>query len=194
MTEELKPMIYEDWHKTEVLGVGEYKGVRWVITSVGNHPCAYVCISGTRYWHMNRETLENTIECHFGVTYVGYLNHVPEARDGKKYVGWDYGHYTDYLPYRGEYGDKWTSEAVLSEIKGVIDDMTRKKTNYRLIARRVRETAKHRINFLDKKEVLKVVKKLRGYYAKLKEAPKMEEIASALGQCERLIHHYEVFL
>lgn len=70
---------------------------------------------------------------------------------------------------------------------------TMRKTNYNLIAKRVYEIANSEIDVLDEGEVSKTLKRLRGYYAKLKEAPKTEETASALGECECLIYHYEVF-
>lgn len=190
----LKPMVYGKFlNKPELLGVGEYKGIRWVITSVGNHPCAYVCISGTKYSCMNNEKLKDAIKCHYGVTYDGYLDHVKEAKDGRRYAGWDYGHYTDYFPgTHREDADKWTSEAVLSEIKGVIDEM--KKPNYGLIVKRVYETGKTKLDFSDKKAIQGVADKLNNYLAKLEKAPKTEEISSALSYCQRLIFNLEMFL
>ena len=70
---------------------------------------------------------------HGGFTYYGEVAWV--ADDKKKYLGWDYAHYGDYVGYEqllpSQYrngGKKWTTEEIYEEVKYAIEglEMVRK--------------------------------------------------------------------
>lgn len=116
----MKEMVYRKPSSTEILDQGEHKGFKYAILSLGTHPCAYVenklhvqdcydeCLSG--------------IKVHGGFTYVGMR--LSRYGDYTDYLGWDYGHYSDYFYNTlGIYGKMWTTEEIQKEVFNVIDQL-----------------------------------------------------------------------
>lgn len=79
-----KEMVYEYTGKNEILFSGNYEGYNFYIISIGgNHPCAYVEIKE----HMDYSELEDEIDCHWGLTYSGNLNHIL-GNNNRWFIGW----------------------------------------------------------------------------------------------------------
>lgn len=122
----MKEMIYSNRKENpKVLYIGEYKGHKFVILSLGSHPTAYV---------ENKMAITDYHDCrldnvcvHGGFTYcdTGYWN-----SESKKtlWLGWDYGHLGDYYytdpPYPGK---QWTTTEIYNEVKSVIDQIIKLK-------------------------------------------------------------------
>ena len=119
---EMKEMIYQRNSKKEVLYQDIYRGRKFVILSIGSHPCAYVDLGGLAY----DEQLDK-IRVHGGFTYHGRGHW--DGADETVYVGWDYGHICDFSGYR--IGDtyyethrkKWTTREIYEEVIDVIDQL-----------------------------------------------------------------------
>lgn len=117
--------------EAKVLALGIYKGFQYhVVNCKGRHPCGYVNISGYES-ELRDETFGLTeyenerycwIDCHGGVTFADTAIW-PFA--GGYWVGWDYGHYRDYMPddlYFSQ-GRRHTTNEVVCECKYVIDQI-----------------------------------------------------------------------
>lgn len=117
--------------RSKVLALGIYKGFQYVVRNTrGSHPCGYVNISGyessLRDESYNLTEYESErygwIDCHGGVTFAGTAIR-PYA--GGYWVGWDYGHYRDYIPADSFFsqGQRHTTNEVVCECKHVIDQI-----------------------------------------------------------------------
>lgn len=113
----MKPMIYDDTkdRKREILHTGIIDGIRFYIVSFCTHPCAYVkCDESV----IDDVTAYDEIMCHGGITFIGSGF---EGFEGGRYIGWDYAHYGDYMPFMYAFdGKKWTTEEIFEEVKEVI--------------------------------------------------------------------------
>lgn len=121
---------YKD-NKSKILSIGEYKGKVFVVLMLKNlWPCAYV-ESNINYYENNNG--DESAHCGFTFynTLLHWLNEFPEYKDilSKKYVGWDYGHYTDYSPDINIYGIPWTIDEILNNIEEVINWMDVKEND-----------------------------------------------------------------
>jgi hypothetical protein len=115
---DMKEMVYDKRCGYEHLVKSTYKGYKYLITSLGTHPCAYVkmprkhkCYKGSYY--------DLPISVHGGVT---YSSTHPEFRE--RVVGWDYAHSGDFvanMPVFG--GHKWTVAEILEDVKSVINQL-----------------------------------------------------------------------
>lgn len=123
----MKEMIYtENRHTPEILDKGEYRGVEYVVISLGTHPTAYV----KNIIKVSDYTDERFcgIYVHGGVTYLGdaYWTDLECKIPDTKYLGWDYAHAGDYVGWHdhctGE-DIKWTTEEIVVECKRVIDQL-----------------------------------------------------------------------
>lgn len=119
----MKKMVYGPRKKCEVLYSGEYKGHKFVILNLWNHPTAYV-ENKMGIVDYNACLLDN-VEVHGGFTYcdTGYWD-----EDSKKmsWLGWDYAHYGDYCYsdyYTLDFAKKWTTAEIYEEVKSVIDQI-----------------------------------------------------------------------
>jgi hypothetical protein len=118
----------------EILVNEEYLGHEYLILNLyGSHPTAYVRLK-------DNEILSHyddyEIEVHGGLTFLG----TPLTREDGTWLGWDYGHYCDYIYYNvgallnkvleDLYKDlnlsekkKWTTEEIQEEVKSVIEQL-----------------------------------------------------------------------
>lgn len=136
----MKEMIYTATSKREWLIHSYYKGVEFVIMSLGTHPTAYIGLMKDnhlygKYYYDDDFPL---LSCNGGITYTE-----PSIRneDGKTvgtykwWIGWDYNHLCDYngllaqdISYDALLLDafplkKWTTNEILDEVKTVIDEI-----------------------------------------------------------------------
>lgn len=99
-----KNKIYQDYEGLKILRAARYKG-RWyvVISNHGKFPCAYVQLKADEGVDEN-EPID--VDVHGGVTFNGSLMHLAKYKDNAwmpkcyltyDYLGWDYGHYEDYI-------------------------------------------------------------------------------------------------
>ena len=136
----MKQMIYTIGRKREVLANGNYKGINYVIFSLGYHPTAYIQIPSSHVLHSvnYRELYEKDIDfpVHGGITWSGYLpgcedelitSNITGEPSGFWY-GWDYAHLDDYSAIYAKYPSigrqtdkKWTTEEIFEEVKAAID-------------------------------------------------------------------------
>jgi hypothetical protein len=123
----MKEMIYSPKRlkQPERLAEGEYRGLTYYVLTLGTHPCAYVDVTGTPLDGKGYDDID--ILCHFGLTYAE--PHLSTVDTGGWFIGWDYGHYTDFAGYTMEMapgmqtGKKWTTEEMVEECKNVIDQI-----------------------------------------------------------------------
>lgn len=123
----MKEMIYtENRHAPEILDESEYRGVKYVVLSLGTHPTAYVenIIKVDDY----ADERLHGIYIHGGFTYLGadYWN-VNKTHD-TEYLGWDYAHAGDYVGWHAHCtywaeDVQWVTEAIVVECKRVIDQL-----------------------------------------------------------------------
>lgn len=120
-------MVYKQgWCEPQVLAHDIYHGRNYYVVSFGTHPCAYIDLSDLlNMTRKEREYIENTIECHGGVTYSSAELVVSNTKGW--YIGWDYAHCMDYvgfMPYIDELASKkWTTPEMVHECKKVIDQI-----------------------------------------------------------------------
>lgn len=109
---------YKNGGKGEVIEEGLYKGYKFVIKSLGPHPCAYV---GSKKPLLSRDELDK-IGVHGGVTYNSDEYFSLYGLDPSlNWFGWDYAHAWDYHPRLCPEGTKYTIEEILADIKEAID-------------------------------------------------------------------------
>lgn len=135
----MKPMVYQEDGKREVLAHGEDpRGYGYVILNLGTHPTAYVSLpkDDPYYEKGHTETSEAISRCvHGGLTYSNY-----DVRGDESYsppngwwLGWDYGHCDDYHGYyTGDseenvwlraHTKKWTTREIYDEVMAFIDKL-----------------------------------------------------------------------
>lgn len=122
----LKQMVYKADRESETLAEGTYKGLDYIILSLGTHPTAYVRVPKTHpYFRKGYDNVD--IRCHGGLTFAS--DRVAKEKKHGWWLGWDYAHLGDYSGYemRGGLGDwndyKWSTEEILTEVKEVIDQL-----------------------------------------------------------------------
>lgn len=101
------------------------------IIYMGMHPCAYVECD-TNYY--GNEFGDEPV--HWGFTFYDTLlhwkNELPgydEEKMKKYYIGWDYGHLSDYATYKDQNfeGKKWTTDEIIEEIKRAVEWLNEKE-------------------------------------------------------------------
>lgn len=111
----------------EILFEGDYNERHYIIRYMGHHPCAYVEFKN----EFEEDSEEwNEVLCHCGINYKGpaFWN----KDDNKFYIGWDYGHLSDWSNIYTEEQNmhfnnrKWTTSEIYEEVKNVIDYLNRK--------------------------------------------------------------------
>lgn len=145
----MKDEIYSKEKSCKVLKTDTHKGVRFYITTIGFHPCAYVeCSKEFIDNHTSEYGDIEGITVHGGVTFTGHLLnlrtfHEKRCYDGKfilhgvdgdvidlreKYAfGWDYGHCNDWEGYYTDAENtmwehkKWTVQEIEQECRNAID-------------------------------------------------------------------------
>lgn len=117
-------------NECEILATGIYKGYLYWAISMGTHPCCYIEIPKCNKFY-NCDYVDIPLECHGGLTYSrNTLTNVETNRKSKRwFIGWDYGHYGDYLGYDEIYGienhyeKKYSSEDIEHDCLNAIDDL-----------------------------------------------------------------------
>lgn len=130
----MKEMIYSIEPIKEVLYKGEKDGYIFVIMSYGTHPCAYVGIPKNHgYYGLKYDDIN--ISCHWGLTfaepYCKFMPWIENAREKELWwIGWDYGHCDDYMPYLEFFNffgadelKKWTTKEIIDECYDVIEQL-----------------------------------------------------------------------
>lgn len=120
-----KPVEYKD-ACNEVIAYGTYHGYAFLIANYGTHPCAYVRLpENHKLQGKDSDFIENCVDCHGGVTYVGDLSKF--GYEGV-WIGWDYRHDSDYAYQSHSTTEdkrlhKWTTPEIVEELKEVIDQL-----------------------------------------------------------------------
>ena len=123
--------------KAELLARDTYKNYEYVVLSLGSHPCAYIILDADNKLYGKHYDIINSeydIDCHGGLTYSeDKLTFLIESDDGlvedsindKWVIGWDYGHYGDYVGYLivEDTGKKWSTMEIIEECKNVINQL-----------------------------------------------------------------------
>ena len=127
---------YKIGQSTFVLDRNFYKGYEYVVKSLGRFPTAYVCLT-EKDKDFGKFYDDIDIECHGGLTYSEpsleflewsdkYKCMVLSSIKDKWIIGWDYGHYGDYVAThngRDLGGKKWTTQELIDECKSVINQI-----------------------------------------------------------------------
>lgn len=124
----MEQMIYKKEPDCKWLAHGSYRGVEFVVMSLGTHPTAYIGPESSF-----RGFDPDDLCCHGGCTYES-----PDIKkengelysNGKYWYGWDYAHLGDYY---GGYDEllsssrskKWTTEEIIEDIIVCIDSLYR---------------------------------------------------------------------
>ena len=132
---DMKEMVYRPYEKdkngrikSELLFSNIYRKIPYVITSYGDHPCAYIVNPFNNLTSYFDEKLDDII-VHGGFTFFGDLQHIlPESLYffKEKFLGWDYGHAGDYCnctKHLNACGEKYSTLKIKKECKRVIDQI-----------------------------------------------------------------------
>lgn len=127
----IKPMIYDKnrSERAEQIAGGTYKNFDYYVLNLKTHPTAYVDVTNSPLNGVFYDDID--ISCHGGLTYSEKSLRTVDKKGW--FIGWDYGHYGDYM----DYGDtslntlfsddkKWTTEEIVEECKNVIDQIIEK--------------------------------------------------------------------
>lgn len=119
----------------ELIKKGEYKGLNYYIAFNGELgiPLAYVKIPKGHKWYgkdyQEIDLAENAPN--WNLTFSDcYVPTIPDTLIGGWYIGWDYGHATDYHNdgwCRVIQGRVWTTEEIEDECKNVIEAIKKEK-------------------------------------------------------------------
>ena len=128
---EKKEMVYSKERKIELLCKDNYKGFNYYILNLGTHPTAYIEIPKEHLLYgMEYDNIYDNgyyIEVHGGLTYSD--NHLQILENGNWFIGWDYAHWDDYMPFYDEIGEtkmklkKWTTDEIIEECKRAIEQI-----------------------------------------------------------------------
>lgn len=113
-------VLYSNKQCDVVLKTSEYKGHKYAIRTLGYYPTAYVSLDKDIEDEFLLDSVYGGITFHSVVSgHLGFLD------KNLVYIGWDYGHAMDYLPFN-EKGIKHTFEEVEGDCKKVIDEIIEK--------------------------------------------------------------------
>lgn len=95
--------------------VGDYK---WLVLSLGSHPCGYVAVPKDHpFYGKEYCDIEDKIEVHGGLTFSGKLKDLEDL-----WFGWDYAHYGDFTwPFVMTGDKKWTTQEIVDECLRAIE-------------------------------------------------------------------------
>ncbi|WP_289168983.1 hypothetical protein [uncultured Parasutterella sp.] len=103
----------------EKLAEGQEGQYKWMVISLGTHPCAYVCIPKDHpFYDKDYWDIDDRIQVHGGLTFSGKIRGCDDFC-----FGWDYAHCGDHTWLMGwESGDdkKWTTKEIVNECLNVI--------------------------------------------------------------------------
>lgn len=124
MTEIKGNPLYYNENIRKVIKSDVYKGYRYFVVSIGNHPTAYIELSSEEI----KKPWEDIIEVHGGITYqeekCGFDE---EGLKDNPLIGWDYAHAGDAVYamwYNPSYECKWwTVEEIEKDCCSVIEQV-----------------------------------------------------------------------
>lgn len=112
-------ILYNLNYTNNVVKTGKYKGINYVIKTLGYYPTAYVSYEIPESWEE---------ECPVSISYrtveYGPLSALDKS---KEWTGWDYCHQTDCYTKFNETGRKYTIKDILVDIKKVINFIKEKE-------------------------------------------------------------------
>jgi hypothetical protein len=125
-----KPELYKGTNK--IVKCGIYENLRYYIKDGKVCPLAYIALPYSSP-HIDKPYDDIDVDCHGGLTYSGELYDHKGNKVENFVIGWDYGHYGDFIGTEAIPADiiqtmnllqevhKWTIEEIEDEIKGVIN-------------------------------------------------------------------------
>lgn len=101
--------------KFEKLAEGQEGRYKWVVLSLGTHPCGYVSVPKNHpFYGKSYEDIQDKIRVHGGLSFSGKLHGSKDL-----WFGWDYAHCEDhtYLPVCGVgfLGKRWSTSEIVDE-------------------------------------------------------------------------------
>ena len=128
----MKEMIYQERLENPIiLDEGDFENRHYCIISQGTHPTAYISLTELETKQsVDYDDYNDKADVHGGFTYLGkaYWN----KNDKRTYVGWDYAHYGDFtysLFSIFQWGEKYTTEFILDEVKNAIKQINKEQNN-----------------------------------------------------------------
>lgn len=131
----MEEIIYSVLPFERVIANDTYLGYQYVIMNYNSNPAAYVEIPDGHPLRGNRRKIQDSIECHGGITLMenfrGSISrsrypHLAKLFELKYVIGWDYAKFGDYYPtfiapmIRGK---MWSSEEIYNEVINVIHQL-----------------------------------------------------------------------
>lgn len=122
-----KEMVYGG--ERGVLASGDVDGFKWLVLSLGRHPCAYVKIPvGHKYHNKLYQDIDINDKVHGCLTYSEdevAMNPFDKS-DDDWFIGWDYAHLGDYSGHSlgsafNDDAKKWTTTEMVREVMGFIE-------------------------------------------------------------------------
>ena len=123
MNNYIKHDINYDENKPDIVYHNVINGRNVFIIYLGSHPCAYI---ESIYDYYNDD---NQPDVHGGLSFYNTLTHWNDVfpcfkqEFEKEYIGWDYGHYEDYIALKHCQfidGKKYTTDEIIEEIINAI--------------------------------------------------------------------------
>lgn len=124
----MKEMVYKPQREIEILDEGYMGCLHYCIVSLGTHPCAYIELPKEHEYY-GKDYDDIDISCHGGITYISSQGIISKDNENHRdgfWIGWDYGHYGDYMGYEETFsidlrigGKRWTTEEILAQVKDV---------------------------------------------------------------------------
>lgn len=112
--------LYSDVRFERIIEKGEYRGHKYLIRSLGSHPCAYVTVNVT---NCDFDDLDGGLD----VNYKSWEWSRFQGMEGSEsWIGWDYGHAGDYNPEFCEDGRKYTTDDLRADCRKTIDELIRR--------------------------------------------------------------------
>lgn len=132
----MKEMIYKPQREIEILDEGYMECLHYCIVSLGTHLCAYIELPKEHKYY-GKDYDDINVLCHGGITYIsdqGIIQKTNENHRDGFWIGWDYGHFDDYMGYEEAFpahlragGKRWTTEEVLIQVKDVCVQLLREE-------------------------------------------------------------------
>ena len=111
-------ILYNLNYTNNVVKTGKYKGINYVIKTLGYYPTAYVSYDIPEKWEE---------ECPASISYSSREFDLEGLDKSKEWTGWDYCHQTDRYTKFNETGRKYIIKDILKDIKAVINFIKEKE-------------------------------------------------------------------
>lgn len=135
----IKEMEYHDTHlrPAQILATGVEQRRYFIVVNMGTHPCAYIRIPRkSPFYQKHYDSLPAfSFFPNGGFTFSDnlYSKYFDQPIKEGWYLGWDYAHVEDFLPF-SKNGKKHTTEEIIEETKKIINALKERENEFNAIA------------------------------------------------------------